>query len=422
MADPNRSKTYPNLTRHVLSATACGILAGALINISGWSFGHDVLALEIFDALGQLFLRALQLLIIPVVLVSLVCGIASLGSASALGRIGVKAIILFLVTTGLAIGLALGVAMLIQPGTGFLLPGEVTFVPPAAQSAKDMLINLVPGNPVTAMSEGNMLQVVVFSTLLGIALLTAGEDAARVRELFDDLNAVVMRLVTIVSRFAPIGVFALLAKLAATLDWRSFSEMLSYFLTVLFVLMLQGMVVYPALIAFLVRRSPLQFLAKMRDVAAFAFSTASSSATVPITLRTVEDKLGVAKSVASFTIPVGATLNMDGAAIMQGVATVFIANAYGVDLSFIQLVSLVVMAMLASIAAAGVPGVALVLLATVLTYVGLPVEGIALVLGVDRLVDMARTAVNVTGDAVVACVVARSEGQLDEMRFADPDA
>ena len=352
----DESANYANLTRDVLLATVAGILAGASINVTGWSFGTDVLALGIFDALGQLFLRALQLLIIPVVLVSLVCGIGSLGSASALGRIGIKTIALFLATTGLAIALAIGVAIIVQPGTGFLVPDALNFTPPAAQSTKEVLVSLVPNNPVTAMSEGNMLQVVVFSTLLGTAVVSAGGHGARVRQLFDDLNVVVMRLVTIVSRCAPIGVFALLAKLAATLDWRSFSEMLAYFLTVLFVLLLQGLVVYPTLIALLVKRNPLQFLMKMRAAAAFAFGTASSSATIPITLRTAEEKLGVSPSVAAFTIPVGATINMDGAAIMQGVATVFIANAYGIELSLAQLVGLVLMAMLASIAAAGGSG------------------------------------------------------------------
>lgn len=418
----NSGAPYRNLTRDVLLATAAGIACGVLINVTDWSFGREMLALEIFDAIGQLFLRALQLLIIPVVLISLVCGIASLGSASALGRIGIKAIALFLVTTGLAIGLAVGVSMIIQPGTGFLPPEALDYSPPAVQPVKEVLVGLVPQNPVAAMAEGNMLQVVVFATLFGIAVVSAGDHGKRIRALFDDLNVVVMRLVTIVSRFAPIGVFALLAKLAATLDWRGFSEMLSYLLTVLFVLGLQGLILYPVLVALLTKQSPFPFLSKMRAVAAFAFGTASSSATIPITLRTVVEKLGVSRPVASFTIPVGATINMDGAAIMQGVATVFIANAYGIELSLAQLAGLVVMAMLASIAAAGVPGVALVLLATVLTYVGLPVEGIALVLGVDRLVDMVRTAVNVTGDAVVACVVAHSEGQLDAARFADPAA
>jgi len=272
------------------------------------------------------------------------------------------------------------------------------------------------------MSEGKMLQLVIFAIVFGLAINGAGESGMRVGKFFRDLNVVVIYLVTIVMRLTPIGVFALLATLFAAMDWNDFGALLAYFFTALLVMLLQAFVVYPVILGVLANLDPFAFLRKMRTVMMFAFSTSSSNATLPVTLTTVEQRLGVNNSVAAFTVPLGATINMDGAAILQGVATVFIANVYGVDLTISQLASIMLMVVLASIGAAGVPGVALVILATVLTQVGLPLEGIAIVLGVDRLLDMVRTAVNVTGDAVVSCVVAHSEHELNLSVYNDPNA
>ncbi|MDJ0653425.1 MAG: dicarboxylate/amino acid:cation symporter [Xanthomonadales bacterium] len=409
------------LTRRILIALAAGIVVGVIINLVGWEWGQTVLAQDVFDTFGRIFLLGLQMLIVPVVLVSLVCGVTSLANPAELGRMGGKAIALYLATTALAITIGLTLASFIEPGAGFT-PSSEPFEPPPAQSIKEVILNMVPANPIKAMAEGKMLQLIVFAILLGLSITFAGESGKSIRKLFQDMNEVVMGLVTLVMWYAPIGVFALIAKICATLNWGDFKEMLAYFFTVAGALILHGTVTYMILLRTMAGLSPLIFLKKMRTAMTFAFSTSSSNATMPVTLRTVEKRLGVDNSVASFTVPLGATINMDGTAIMQGVATVFIANVYGVDLTLTQLMTVVLMAVLASVGTAGVPGVGIVMLATVLAQVGLPVEGIALILGVDRVLDMMRTVVNVTGDATVTSIVARSEGEFDMDVFNDPEA
>lgn len=267
-----------------------------------------------------------------------------------------------------------------------------------------------------------MLPLIVFSVLLGLAIAFSGEQGKRIAALFTDLNTVIMRLVGIVMTLAPYGVFALVANMAATTGWGAFAGVLKYVVLVFIVLMIQALVVYPLLLRTLSGLNPAVFLRKMRDALTFAFSTASSGATIPVTLRALQERVGVSNKISSFTIPLGATINMDGTAIMQGLATGFIAQYYGIDLSMSQYLMVVMMVIVASVGAAGVPGVGLILLAGVLTQVGLPVEGIALILGVDRILDMTRTAVNVCGDGVVTTIVARAENEFDESIFNDPDA
>ena len=267
-----------------------------------------------------------------------------------------------------------------------------------------------------------MLQVIVFALLFGVAMALSGEPGKRLAGVFEDINAVIMRLVMILMNLAPYGVFFLLAKLFTTLQWDLILNLIKYFLLVIFVLVLHGTVVYSTLLKTLTGLNPVAFLKKMKDAILFAFSTSSSAATLPVTMETATKKLGVKNSIASFTLPMGATLNMDGTAIMQGVATVFIAQVFGVDLSIGDFLMVILTATLASIGTAAVPGVGLIMLAMVLQQVGLPVEGIALIIGVDRLLDMTRTAVNVTGDCMVSCVVATSEKEFDYDTFADPDA
>ena len=267
-----------------------------------------------------------------------------------------------------------------------------------------------------------MLQIIVFALLFGFAISRAGEPGHRIASFFRDMEAVIMTMVEILMSLAPYGVFALLAKLFATLGIGAILDLAAYFFTVLGVLLFHALVVYSLLLKGLTGLSPRILLSKMRPVWAFAFSTASSGATIPVTLRTVERRMGVHNSVAGFTVPLGATINMDGTAIMQGVATVFIAEVYGVDLSMAGYLTVILTATLASVGTAAVPGVGLITLAMVLTQVGLPVEGIALIIGVDRLLDMVRTAVNVTGDSVVSIIVASSEKQFDKSVFLDPVA
>jgi Na+/H+-dicarboxylate symporter len=271
----------------------------------------------------------------------------------------------------------------------------------------------VTTNPARSLAEGNMLQIIIFSVLLGLALVMSGAPGKRATAQVQDWSEVVMRLVTIVMWFAPIGVFALLAREIATLGFDTILKLIKYFLLVLGTLALQLFVVMPLMLR-LGGLSPLPWLRKMREVWLYAFSTSSSNATLPVNIRVTETRLGASPQIAAFALPLGATVNMNGTAIMQGIATVFIAQVYGIDLTLTQLLTVVGMATLAAVGTAGVPSAGIVMLASVLTQVGLPVEGIALILAVDRLLDMARTVVNVSGDAAVTCIVARMEGELDE--------
>ena len=353
----------------------------------------------------------------PLVFVSLVCGTAALDDVSKLGRVGGKTLGLYLFTTAAAISLALLVAAFVQPGGGFDLPTDLAYAGREAPPLTETLINIFPTNPVRAMADGNMLQIIVFSVLFGLAMTLAGEPGQKLLGIFQDLNSVILRLVMMLMNLAPYGVFCLIAKVFAVQGFGAIVHLAQYFFVVLGVLLLHALVVYPVLLRFLAGLDPLTFFRKMRDPIALAFSTASSNATLPVTLENAELRLGVGNSVASFTIPLGATINMDGTAIMQGVATVFIAQAYGIEIGMTGYLMVVLTATLASIGTAGVPGVGLIMLAMVLRQVNLPVEGIGLIIGVDRLLDMVRTAVNVTGDSVVTCIVAQAEGQLDAEIF-----
>ncbi len=329
-----------------------------------------------------------------------------------------KTLLFYLFTTALAIGLAMGVAVFVQPGAGVDMAPLANYTTPASPSVKETFINIFPSNPVQAMAEGNMLQVIVFSILFGIAISrTGGEVGSSMKTFFEQLNEVVLKMMLLLMQLAPYGVFCLLAKLFASIGFSAIADLAKYFFTVLFVLLLHGLVVYGSLLKLFTGLSPVIFFKKMWKVAVFAFSTASSNATLPVTMRTVEHDLGVDNKISSFAVPLGATINMDGTAIMQGVATVFIAQVYGIEIGAAGYLTVILTATLASVGTAGVPSVGLVMLAMVLQSVGVPVEGIALIIGVDRLLDMVRTAVNVNGDAVVSVIVAKSEGMIDESRF-----
>ena len=415
------------LTQQILIAMVLAIILGAcaqfIMGIHPWVdvVLNDWLVGGLFFIVGKVFVATLKLLVVPLVLVSLVCGAASLGSGKQLGRLGGKTLVLYLFTTAVAISLAMGCAWLFEPGVGANLTSSASVNINQGSSFAQVMIDIFPSNPIAAMAEGKMLQIIVFALLLGMAVNHSGEAGQRIRANFEDWNTVVLNLVTMLMKLAPYGVFALLFTLFARQGLSAIEELSVYFGTVVLVLLIQALFVYPAILTVLARLNPIMFLNKMRNVQLFAFSTASSNATLPVTMRTVEKRLGVDNRVASFSLPLGATLNMDGTAIMQGVATVFIAQAYGIELSAIDFLTVIATATLASIGTAGVPGVGLVMLSMVLTQVGLPVEGIALIIGVDRLLDMMRTAVNVTGDATVTCVVAKSEQQLDEAVFNNPD-
>ncbi|GLX79993.1 proton/glutamate symporter [Thalassotalea insulae] len=376
----------------------------------------------IFEVGGQIFVASLKMLVVPLVFVSLICGTCSLKDTSKLGRIGGKAIGLYLITTAIAISFAMSLAMVLSPGEGVNMANSSTFVAKEAPSLAQVLIQMFPSNPFAAFAQGNMLQVIIFALLFGIAIALSGQAGERIASLFEDLNVVVMRLVTILMNLAPYGVFCLLAGLFTDLDIGTIKNLGMYFGVVFFALIIHATVSYSVILKLLTGLNPIIFIKKMRDAILFAFSTASSNATIPVTMETATKKMGVNNSIASFTVPLGATINMDGTAIMQGVATVFIAQVFNVDLSISDFLTVILTATLASIGTAGVPGVGLIMLAMVLEQVGLPVEGIAMIIGVDRLLDMTRTAVNVTGDCMVTTVVGKSENQLDIATFNDENA
>ena len=435
---PSSQKPVPQklgLTARIFIGMIAGIIIGALLqwlfddsgDFSFSVFGlhvstYALLVEGIFNVVGSIFIASLKMLVVPLVFVSLVCGTSSLSDPSKLGRLGGKSILLYVGTTAIAISLAVTFALLVAPGEGLNLTTDSTYIAKEAPSLGQVIINMMPTNPINAMAEGNMLQIIVFAVLFGIAMTLSGDSGKRMTAVFEDFSTVIMKLVTILMNLAPYGVFALMAKLSATIGLETFSGLLKYFFLVVFVLFVHAFMTYPIILKLLSGLNPLTLIRKMRDAALFAFSTASSSATLPVTMETAIKKLGVKRSVASFTVPLGSTINMDGTAIMQGVATVFIAQVYAVDLSLGDYMMVILTATLASIGTAGVPGVGLIMLAMVLQQVNLPVEGIALIIGVDRLLDMTRTAVNVTGDCMVACIVGKSENEIDIDVFNDPDA
>jgi Na+/H+-dicarboxylate symporter len=407
------------LTAKVLWAMLLGIIVGLIINVSGWnvegSFTHEYVVGGLFYIIGKMFITALKMLVVPLVFFSLISGVLGIGDISKLGKVGLKSFGLYMLTTAIAIATAIGLAIIVAPGSGANGTTTTAFTGKEAPPLSDVLINIIPDNVINAFASGNMLQIIFFSILLGISLMMVGKKAQSIAEGVEVLNEAMMHMVNIVMSVAPIAVFALLAKAISELGLDllvslAAALMLHLFGTLMFILKLfSGL-------------SPKMFLQKIRDAQVFAFSTASSNATIPVTLRSVTKRMGVDNSVASFTVPFGATINMDGTAIMQGVATVFIANVYGVELGLSGYLTVILMSVLASIGTAGVPGVGLIMLSMVFVQVGLPVEGIGLILGVDRLLDMIRTSVNVTGDAVVTCVVAKSEKELDMSVFKNPEA
>ncbi|MFQ3313789.1 MAG: Na+/H+-dicarboxylate symporter [Colwellia sp.] len=430
---PTPNKT--SLTSRIVIGMVVGILLGTFLQWLMPNGSDKVINLYLFElslkgffvdgileVIGQAFMASLRMLVVPLVFVSLVCGVCSLKDTSKLGRIGGKAVALYLATTAIAISFAIFIAIIIAPGEGVNMVADNSFSGREAPSLAQVIIQMFPTNPFESFAKGNMLQVIVFALLFGIAIALSGKAGERIALLFEDLSEVIMRLVTILMNIAPYGVFALLATLFTTVSLTTFGNLIEYFLVVFFVLILHALVTYPVILKLFTGLNPLIFLKKMRDATIFAFSTASSNATIPVTLETATKKMGVKNSIASFTVPLGATINMDGTAIMQGVATVFIAQVFSQDLTLADYLTVVLTATLASIGTAGVPGVGLIMLAMVLEQVGLPVEGIALIIGVDRLLDMTRTAVNVTGDSMVSIVVAKSEDQFDNAMYLDSQA
>ena len=410
------------LSTKILVGMSAGIIVGLLFNALGGSDPDESVLItwiveNIFDVIGKIFVVSLKLLVVPLVFFSLVCGSASMGEDIKMGQVAIKTILLYLLTTAIAVSIALLVANIVDPGVGINTGTIDSFEVKTAPSVKEVLIGIFPDNPFRAMVDGNMLQIIVFAILVGVAILKTGDPGKTVLRGCVLINEVIMKMVFMLINLAPYGVFCLLAKVFTREGCSAIVNLAIYFSTIVFVLSFHAAVIYSAILYIFTGLNPLKLFKNMRPAMLFAFSTSSSNATIPVTLTTARHRLGADNSIASFTIPLGATVNMDGTAIMQGIATVFIAQAYGLELSMIQYVSVVATATLASIGTAGVPGVGLITLAMVLQQVGLPVEGIGLIIGVDRLLDMLRTVVNISGDGMVTTVVAISEERLDRAVF-----
>ena len=412
-------ETPKNLTRNILFGMLLGFAVGSIIyytNIFGDTLSN-IVEVYVFKLGSDIFINLLKMLIVPLVFFSLVSGISSLGNLKSIGNISLKTITLYLITTAIAVSLSLFIGAIFQPGSGvntanLISPDKL----PQGQGIYQTILDIFPANIIEAMANNQMLAIVFFSIIFGLALNKTNHLTNNLSESFEKLNTVFMQLVVMIIAFAPIGVFCLIGKFVIADGLNVFGEALKYVILLIATLFLHMFITYSVLIKFFTRLSLKTFFLKMKDVAVFAFSTSSSAATIPVTLKTVENELGVNKNVAAFVVPVGATINMDGTAIMQGMATIFIAQMSGIDLSLIQYIQVVLLAVATSIGTAAVPSAGTITLVIILQQFGLPLEAIGIILAVDRILDMTRTAINVTGDAAVACVVAESEGMLEKSK------
>jgi Na+/H+-dicarboxylate symporter len=408
--------TPKNLTRNILLGMFLGFVIGSffyyldLFSDSLVSF----VRVYVFNLGSSIFVNLLKLLIVPLVFFSLVSGISSLTSMQSLGNITFKTIALYLSTTAIAVSLSLIVGSIFKPGSGYSSEIAPPDKLPEGQGIYETILDIFPANIIEAMAQNQMLAVVFFSILFGLALNKTNHLTDNFSNSFEKLNTVFMQLVIMIISFAPIGVFCLIGKFVITDGLDIFQEAFQYVLLLITVLIIHAFVTYSLVLKIFTNLSIITFFKKMKDAAIFAFSTSSSAATIPVTLKTVQDELGVNKNVSSFVIPVGATINMDGTAIMQGMATVFIAQMSGIDLTLLQYVQVVILAVVTSIGTAAVPSAGTITLVIILQQFGLPLEAIGIILAVDRILDMLRTSVNVTGDAAVACIVADSENLIDK--------
>lgn len=407
------------LTAQILIALALGALIGTAIYylMPAGHWRDDILVDGVFYVIGQGFIRLMQMLVIPLVFFSLITGSMAMGDTERLGKIGLKTLAFYLTTTAFAVLIAITLANIIHPGHGMKMtlegpPPEIKEAP----SAIETLLDIIPKNPIQGLAEGNMLQIILFALIVGVILAHMGPQAITIARFCNEANDLMMIMTSAIMRLAPYGVFCLIAKTFASLGFDAFGAMLKYMGSVLGGLALQVLLTYGILLFVFVRVNPFLYLKRLLPVLSFAFSTASSGATIPVTISTLED-IGISKRISSFTIPLGATINMDGTAIMQGCAVVFVAEVYGIPLDVHDYLVVIATATLASIGTASIPSVGLITLAMVFNSVGLPVEGIAMIMGIDRILDMARTAVNVTGDAVVTGICARQEDAFDFDRF-----
>ena len=403
-----------SFTKKIIVSMVLGIIFGVFINLIdiSQSSTHSII-INGLDLVSHLFLSALKLIIIPLIFFSIVCGIVSLSEDVSISRLGIKTISLYLVTTVIAISLGLLFASLIsyEPVLVTDLNSEINVKDIKSEN------NFFPNNIFKSMVDGNIIHLLIFSILIGISASRIKEKIKTFIKYVHEFNEVINELVRIIISFTPLAVFCILSKTFATQGLDTLIPLMGYFMTVVAVLLLHFFITFSLLLRIFTRLDPIRFYRNIKDVLVFTFSTSSSSASIPFTLKTANEKCGVDKSISTFSIPLGATINMDGTAIMQGCATFFLASLYGIDLGINEILTIVITATIASIGTAGIPSAGIIMLTVIFTQIGIPLEGITLLLGVDRLLDMMRTSVNVSGDLCISCIVASSENKLDHNTF-----
>lgn len=404
------------LIHKVFIGLISGIIVGALLYpMKENPIVSKYIVSGLFEFLGQGFLRLVKMIIVPLVFASLVTGTAAMNDVKKLGRIGIKTLAFFMGTTAIGIIAAIVGANILKPGAGIVLENvqKAQYVAKETDSFVKVLLNIIPTNPIEALVKGEMLQVIFFAVMTGFVITILGEKAKRLQGIFEEVNSLMLKMVSLIMELAPLGIFGLIGKTFITLGWAAMKPLASFIIVTYILLLFHGLVVYQILLRIYAKESPIAFLKKILGPMTLAFSTSSSAACIPLSLKTLKEEFNVEEKVSSFTIPLGATINMDGTAIMQGVATVFIAQLYNINLTTNDYFMVVLTSVLASIGTAGVPGVGTIMLSMVLSQVGLPLEGIGMILAVDRIVDMGRTTVNITGDLVCSVIIDRIEKRAE---------
>ena len=391
----------------ILIAMGVGVLVGVVVGPST----------EVLKPVGDIFLNLINMIIVLLVLSSMTVGITSIHDPKKLGRVGMKTLVMYLIMTVVAICMGLAFAEFFAPGAGLGLQMEGTLNLVEAPAISEILLAIVPTNPVASLVSGNVLQIIVFSVFLGISIILAGEKGKPLLELMESLADVMYKLTGIVMEFAPYGVFAIMAWVGGSFGVEVLLRLAKFLVVYYLALILFVLVVFCGILYFVARLHPMPFFKGMRDAALVAFSTTSSSAALPVSMHCIQENLGVSKNLSSFILPLGSTVNMGGAAIFQAMSAIFISQAYGIELGMYSLITIVVTAVLSAVGAAGIPGTGFIMLSAVLSSVGLPLEGLAILASIDRVREMGSAAVNSLGDAVVAVAIAKQEGELDERRY-----
>ena len=416
----NRLKEI-SLGNWILISMILGLIVGLILNfyVTNTFIKEVVLIDNVFYLGGNLFIKLMKMLVVPLVFCSIIVGVTSISDIKKIGSIGGRAILIYLLTTALAVSIALLIAGIVEPGiglnmTGLADPSNVT----TNVTVTSTILDMIPDNPLNSLANGDMLPVIIFGVIVGFILAKLKEETETINKLFTEGNTVMMEMTNIVMKFAPIGVFCLIAKTFSTLGMDGLMPLSKYVACVILALAVQAFIVYPTLLVIFTRLNPIKFFKRFFSVMLFAFSSSSSNATIPLTLEKLSE-MGVSKDVSSFTIPLGATINMDGTAIMQGVVVMFVAQAYGIDLGLSALITVIFTAVMASVGTAGVPSVGLITLNMVFASVGLPTDAIGIIMGIDHILDMIRSAVNVTGDAICTIIVSFKNKSVDLDVFND---